>query len=804
MTPLLWVCAAWLAGVAGGLLLAFPPEYPLVAACAGLVLGGLLWKRRRVRTVAFLLALVCLAGWRAEAHQDALDQDQFAGMRGPVVLRGVIVQEPERSDSSLRWRFRVSGQQSAQGEWAPVQAEVLVWSRHVPALQYGDIVELAGTLEAAPAFDRFDYAAYLARQGIHSVVRYPRVTVIGNGQGEPQVSAALALRRALSASLDRQLPEPQNALAQGILLGVRSGLPPDILDDFRSTGTTHILAISGHNMAVVAGLLSLVFGWRFSRRSWVFVVIASLLLAGYSLMVGLPPSVSRAATMAILAYVAGAFGRETYPIGGLMLAAAGLAAVNPSLLLDAGFQLSFGAMWGLLAFGPHLRHWLAARAAGARGSGWRAKAVDAATEGAAATLAAALVTLPIQAFTFGQMTLLGLPTTLFALPFMALLLPAAGVAALLGALPAPLSLLALPAAAVTWGLASGMIAVVQFWAQMPLASVPVPAGEPAWLALYLPVAFGAWWLLQRRGEAQAAGQPAVVRGGDQRSSFKQRFLRGSLAGLLVAAAGAWWVALASPGAVTVHFFDTPGGESTLIESPSGQRILVDGGASGPALSRLLSGALPPWERTLDLVVLTNPKPQHVAGLLTALERFEVRAVAESGLLGDSPEYEQWQRLVAERGIQRTELRAGMRITMAEVEIDVLHPTEPWLSNVRTGVDRSDTSVVLELRAHGQRVLLASDVRARSVLAMRDRGLLTPAAVLKLPASSGTASLSLLRESVQPVAVVVSGSEVELSRLSATLMGQGEDVQLLRTDLDGSVRLTLTKEHAVLRGDRPRP
>jgi len=244
----------------------------------------------------------------------------------------------------------------------------------------------------------------------------------------------------------------------------------------------------------------------------------------------------------------------------------------------------------------------------------------------------------------------------------------------------------------------------------------------------------------------------------------------------------------------------PSGASILSQGSDGRRILVDGGSSGPVLVRLLSEVLPPWERTIDLVVLTNPKREHVAELLTVLQRYDVRAVAESGLPGDTPEYAEWQRLLAERGLTPATLRHGMQITLGDsVVLNVLHPTEPWLRNVRTGVDRSDTSVVLELRAHGQRVLLASGVRARAVLALADRGLLAESAVLQLPASSDSASLTLLRESLRPAAVVLSGSELELSRVAPVESLDTSGVQVLRSDWDGTVRLTITPEGGVARG-----
>lgn len=804
MTPLLLVCGAWLAGVAAGNVLGLQGlAVPFVVAAGAATALGVVGLRRPLARRSFLAAVLvtlALAGaWRTELHATGLTPGRLAGVTGPASLRGVVAGEPERSDASLRWPLRVQeALLPGEAAWQPATDTVLVWSRHAPALQYGDRVELIGRLEPPPTFDDFDYAAYLARQGVHAVVRYPAtITVEGGGWGDAWQAAALGASRALSAALDRLLPEPQNALAQGILLGVRSGMPRDLVEDFRATGTTHILAISGHNMAVVAGLLSLLAVGSVGRRSWRFVVPAVAALGAYAVLVGLPPSVVRAAIMASLALVAGALGRESYPVGGLALAAALMTAANPYLLQDAGFQLSFAAMAGVLGLGPPLARGLGRLWPAPTGQGWFAHARGLTLEGAGATLGATALTLPIQAITFGQVTALALPTTLFALPFMGVLLPAAGVAALVGALPQPLDALALPAAAVAWAAAWGMAGVVQLWAQAPLASLTVPAGNLLWLAAYVPAAAALWW---------ACRQPAAAGGAARLPSPAFRWQpgwapRAALAAGLAAAGLVWWQALADPQEVTLHFLDT-GGDVTLIEGPGGQRILVNGGPSGPALARQLSTVLPPWDRRIDVVVLANPGRQHVAGLVEALRRYEVGLVAESGLPGPGPEYAEWQRTVAAAGVRQVTLRAGAQMRLQGATVRVLHPSAPWLERVETNVDRADASLVLEVEAHGHRVLLTSDLRARGALALAERGALSDVSVLKVPASAAGANMAALLPAVRPAAVVASGSEPEFGWVAGALAAAGETAPVLRSDRDGTVRLVLGPGGAVLRGSRP--
>jgi competence protein ComEC len=119
--------------------------------------------------------------------------------------------------------------------------------------KYGDLLEVAGRLETPPSFPDFDYRQYLARRGISSIVTYPRVDFVASGQGNDLMEGVHSLRRGLSLSLQGALPEPEASLAQGILLGTRSALPSDLNDALNATGTSHIIALSGYNVMLLAG-----------------------------------------------------------------------------------------------------------------------------------------------------------------------------------------------------------------------------------------------------------------------------------------------------------------------------------------------------------------------------------------------------------------------------------------------------------------------------------------------------------------------------------------------------------------------
>ena len=152
------------------------------------------------------------------------------------------------------------------------------------------------------------------------------------------------------------LPEPQASLAQGIVLGIRGNIPQSLNNDFARSGTAHLLAISGINLGIMAGILLSIGIWLFGRRHYLYVWLALGIVWFYAAITGMNPPVVRGAIMASLFLVAELLGRQRSAIVALTLAAAVMVGVSPYILGDASFQLSFLAMAGLIFLSPVFRN----------------------------------------------------------------------------------------------------------------------------------------------------------------------------------------------------------------------------------------------------------------------------------------------------------------------------------------------------------------------------------------------------------------------------------------------------------------
>ena len=358
------LAAAWLLGIVAGAVTG-AVWWPAVAAIGVAGLAAAFVERRPQLALLGLLAAGLFAGGAAR-YLDQRPPDEPAGLAvyndtDALRFRALVADEPEvrgggqRVRLSIREVFDPSASPGAcDGQWQPASGGVLMRSGLFPRYRYGDLLEIAGELETPPTFPDFDYREYLARQGVGSVIAFPdEVRLLSTGNGNPALAALHAVRRQLGDALTQALPEPQAALAQGIFLGQRSAIPDDLTADMNSTGTSHLIAISGHNVSLVAALIISSFAWLIGRRQ--AALLALLAIAGYTVLTGASPTVVRAAIMGSLFVIATLVGRPGSAATAVALAAAVMTAWNPPVIDDVSFQLSFSAILGLIYLAPALQ-----------------------------------------------------------------------------------------------------------------------------------------------------------------------------------------------------------------------------------------------------------------------------------------------------------------------------------------------------------------------------------------------------------------------------------------------------------------
>jgi competence protein ComEC len=574
------------------------------------------------------------------------------------------------------------------------------------------------------------------------------------------------VRERADVALGRGVPAREAALARGFVLGEDEGIDAETAESFRRAGLSHLLAVSGQNVALLALLampvLALLGMPLRVRLVWVLGLIAV-----YVPLAGAGPSIQRAGVMGALSVLATLRGRRSSRLYALALAAAATLAIDPGIATDVGWQLSFAAVLGILFLAPPLAAAIGALLGGGGRPGARGPLAAALTEGAAMTAAATLATAPLIAFHFGEVSTVTLAANLLALPAVPPAMWLGMLTAAAGQVPGlPVEAVNLPAA-----LLLAYVAQVASWCARPSwASIDVSLGPGGLVASYATIAAGALlapWLLRRLLGSLArrrAGRPLMV-------------AVAALAALVLAGGGAGSPSSPPPAAgLRITVLDVGQGDAILFQPAAAPAILVDGGPPGDGLAGKLREA---GVERLAAAVVTHDQSDHAGGVEEALGAVPIGSLLY-GVAG--------RRLVEEAaaaGVRTSRVAAGDRLRSGRLQLDFVWPPPSLLDGSHAGEDPNRLALVAVARWGRFSMLLSADAEAESTPI--DPG---PVDVLKVAHhGSEDAELEDLLERTMPRLAVISVGEDNpyghpTAATLATLASHG--VRTLRTDRDGAV------------------
>jgi competence protein ComEC len=583
------------------------------------------------------------------------------------------------------------------------------------------------------------------------------------------------IRERASAGVGRGMPAREAELARGFVLGQDDRIDPETVEDFRRSGLSHLLAVSGENVLLLALLAMPVLGALGiplrERLVWVLALIAL-----YVPLAGAGPSIQRAATMGAVGVLATLAGRRASRLYAFVLALVVTLAIDPHVAADVGWQLSFAAVVGIFLLAAPLREAIAARI-GRRG--WR----HALAEGAAVTIAATLATAPLIAFHFGTISTMTLFANLLALPAVA---PAMWLG-MLSAAAAQIPGFPVGAFNAVNALLLGYIAQVAAWCGRPSwAYVHVQLGGTGLAGSYAAMA-GTIVLAMRLARRRRLA--ALRKGRRPRPRRAPRLAWAAALGIsAIALTGAFLTggggASAAPPAsgLRVEVLDIGQGDSILLQPAGAAPILVDGGPPGDGLAAKLRAA---GVDRLGAMVATHDQSDHVGGLEELLGRMPVHRLVYAVLGRQLLSEARGAGAVPDQVAEGDELRSG------GLRLDVLWPPRELLSEPIAGSDPNLRALVILAHWRDFSILLTADAEAEAVPI--DPG---PVDVLKVAHhGSDDAGLGALLERIDPKLAVISvGADNSYGHPTpgtlATLAAHG--VRTLRTDLDGTVVIDASK------------
>ena len=583
-----------------------------------------------------------------------------------------------------------------------------------------------------------------------------RVTVSARRAG-----GGLLVRRraAVEARLARLYPR-RHGLVSALILARKDGLDASLRRAFARAGTAHLLAISGFHVGVVAGLLlGLMRSAGLSRRP--AGVGAAAAVWGYVLFIGAPDAAARAALILTL-FAAGALrGRPLSGPGALATSFLLLLALDAGALARPGFQLSFAGAAGLVLLAGVLDRRLAKILPG--------DALGPIRGAAAAGAAATLFTLPVVAWHFDGVSLVGIPATLLSTPLVAAAIP--GAFASLAADSVSPALGAFVAGGVDL-LLQGLLALTRVLAGLPFAVASVPRA----------------WILAGAGGAAAA--LALLSGARHtgRTVRASVALGGALAAVLLLPVTR---RAAAAGAVELHFLDVGQGDAILVRSPRARWLLVDAGPPAPPGSAAEPAAAAALRRLgvdrIELMVLTHPHLDHIGGAGVVFDALEVAAVLDPGRPHGTGSYVDVLEAAQRERTGWRSARPGDRFDLDGVSVEVVHTPAAGSPSPE---DVNENSVVLLVRFGSFEALLTGDAPARIEEAAVGRS--GPVELLKVGhhGSRTSTSRALLAEARPEAAVISAGRRNRYGHPHAEVVARllESGAELYRTDRDGTVRV----------------
>ncbi len=415
------------------------------------------------------LYIVCLVFFCLGAYRLEISKTSFHSLDNNVdqiiTFYGFISEEPEEKNITQNFFFKPDNSLD----------KIIISTALYPKYEYGQALKIRGILkfpenfESYPGGPEFDYISYLSKDDVRYVMNRPHISKLGSNHGNSIVSLLIKIKRAFMDNIERLMPEPHSSLVAGIILGEKGALPVNLRDDFRHSGLTHILVLSGSNVTIVAESLMNIFS--FLPRAMAHS-LGALSIILFALMTGAGATTIRASIMALIVIMSRRTGRDYNVSRALTIAGLLMLLQNPRILVfDIGFQLSFLSTLALIYVSPIIKEKLP----------WITEEFQI-RDMLSTTISTQIFILPFMLYKMGEVSIISLITNLLVLPTVPWSMFGGFMTGFLGFFGFFANYIALLFAWFTDILLSWMIFVVSFFGELPFASVKMTI-TPAMLFL---------------------------------------------------------------------------------------------------------------------------------------------------------------------------------------------------------------------------------------------------------------------------------------------------------------------------------
>jgi len=760
-TPALKVLLLFSLGILAASAVSIPIIFAVLMVLILLLLAVIF--RSQDRTSQVWLALLMIAvGYLGYQIRTSVKDCQWQEGRTQIAIVQVV-SEPQSNEGRYRFTAQVLSYLDSSDVWKPADFKLLARAgadpEHIP--HYGELLLVQGKWNLLPQRRNpggFDYRAYLDRSEVRGSLNLEHIKLAETGRGGWLMSkVVIPARQYIRGLADKFLQGDEAALLLGLALGERSNLSARVQEAFSNTGTTHVLAVSGLHVVLVAFILFLILRlFRVPRRWAALGTCAGLVF--YTLLTGSPPSIVRATIMAVAVLLGGLFERQGNGLNMLGLAGLLILFFWPQSLFDVGFQLSFAATAGILAVTRPIQNQLFRITENEVLREWLLLPL-------AVSLAAQIFTAPFLAYHFHKIPTISLLANLVVVPTTNLLL--------------------------ALGLLMAMLYPLGNWVVWPLAASAYAA---SWISLrsvelFDMVKFGVIvWPRPDLSQTLIYAIALIIIFNINKIK-KIQFVIITLL-LAVLSIYAWGKTFVSEDKLKVTFLDVGQGDATFIRFPNGKTMLID---AGPSQEKFDSGqrTIYPFLKyqglsNIDLAIISHGDADHAGGFSYLLSHVKIRKLLTSGHQCDQPLY----------------LAAMETALKTKTDIDTLwgYDTLSGISPARgfvfcqkdSAVVGNEASIVCFIQYGQKSFLFTGDMGPQLEDTLYAKGLLPKCTVLKVPhhGSHINNSPGVIKAISPEIAVIQVGQNNLFGHPSPEVVEgyQAAGSKIYRTDEQGAIEM----------------
>jgi competence protein ComEC len=541
------------------------------------------------------------------------------------------------------------------------------------------------------------------------------------------------------------------------------------------------------------------------RKHYLYVWLALGAIWFYTIITGLNPPVVRGGIMVSVFLMAEALGTQRSAAAALTLAAAIMAGINPYILGDASFQLSFMAMAGLIFIHPVISSFGKKLVENKLGdTGWQVTFSNLIIDTFSVSIAAIIAVWPLIAYYFGVFSLTGPLATFLLTPVQPIIIVTGMLAALTGVISFAVAQLF---GWILWPFLSYMIVVVQGLGST-VSAVEVSWINPVFLAVYYLLMAWLIFAFERRQKIRIliSGASGLMKAGVNLTLGISGGIKWIVVPLLLLSILTTFTAATMPDKkLRVSFLDVGEGDAILVQKGSMQ-VLIDGGPSSQAITLALSKQMPFWDRMIDVVILTHPHQDHLAGLVEVLKRYKVKTIISAPTDYESPVLNEWLKLVEENEITSVIANKERQIEIGgDTVIKIINPSVEILEGTESDVDNNSITVLVQ---EGDfKFLLTGDIMKETERELVWSRSDIACTVLKVAHhGSDTSSVAEFLAVANPQYAVVScGVENRYGHpkeeIIKRLGGRVGDHNLYRTDMHGTIMFTTDGEKLWVKAEK---